>query len=131
MELDGKPVTAVNYIKLYINLDKIVTVGPNNDKVYFVMNPNYKSDTSLRLAPKSPRNTQPIVRVDTLNNNWAVKFDSVKLMLEDLGIKSTGATGMVKRYMNPTKLYKKQYEFYYLSEYKGVINEYYTSDSQS
>ena len=42
-------------------------------------------------------------------------------MLKDLRIKSTGATSMVKRYMNPTKLYKQQYEFYYAEEYKGDI----------
>ena len=42
-------------------------------------------------------------------------------MLQDLGLKSTGATSIVKRYMNPTKLYKQQYEFYYAEEYKGDI----------
>lgn len=45
-------------------------------------------------------------------------------MLQDLGIKSTGATSVVKRYMNPTKLYKQQYEFYYAKDYKGKITNY-------
>ena len=42
-------------------------------------------------------------------------------MLQDLGLKSTGATSIVKRYMNPTKLYKQQYEFYFADEFKGNI----------
>ena len=45
-------------------------------------------------------------------------------MLQDLGLKSTGATSIVKRYMNPTKLYKQQYEFYYADEFKGNITDY-------
>lgn len=61
--------------------------------------------------------------VDTLKNT-AIYYETVKLMLKDLGIKSTGATSFVKRYMNPTKLYKKQYEFYYADEFKGNITAY-------
>ena len=45
-------------------------------------------------------------------------------MLQDLGLKSTGATSIVKRYMNPTKLYKQQYEFDFAEEYKGNITSF-------
>lgn len=78
------------------------------------MNPFFKENISLRRRPESPRNTKAIILVDTLNNT-AIHYETVKLMLQDLGLKSTGATSIVKRYMNPTKLYKQQYEFYYAS----------------
>ena len=42
-------------------------------------------------------------------------------MLTDLGVKSTGATSMVKRYMNPTKLYKTQYKFITLLNIKEIL----------
>lgn len=45
-------------------------------------------------------------------------------MLEDLWLKTIGATSMVKRYMQHTKLYKQQYEFYFADEYKGNITSY-------
>ena len=45
-------------------------------------------------------------------------------MLQDLGIKSTGATSIVKRCLNTTKLYKQQYKFYYAEEYKGDITSF-------
>lgn len=43
-------------------------------------------------------------------------------MLQDLGLKSTGATSIVKRYLYTTKLYKQQYEFYYAEEYKNITS---------
>ena len=36
-----------------------------------------------------------------------------------LGRKALTDTGYVKKYMNPTKLYKNRYEFYYESDYTG------------
>ena len=38
-----------------------------------------------------------------------------------LGRKSVTDTGFVKKYMNPTKLYKGQFEFYYESDFTGTI----------
>ena len=38
-----------------------------------------------------------------------------------LGRKSVTDTGFVKKYMNPTKLYKGQFEFYYESDFTGII----------
>ena len=87
------------------------------------MNPIYKENISLRRRPESPRNTKAIILVDTLNNT-AIHYETVKLMLLDLGIKSTGATSIVKRYLNPTKIYKQQYKFYYAEEYKGDITSF-------
>ena len=42
-------------------------------------------------------------------------------MLQDLGLKSTGATSIVKRYLYPTKLYKQQYEFIMLRNIKILL----------
>lgn len=47
-----------------INLERPVEVTSNKDLVYFVMNPLYKNNTSLRRTPDSPRNTKAIVLVD-------------------------------------------------------------------
>ena len=96
------------YISRYINLERTVTVGPNKTEVYFIMNPDYKKNSSLRQVPKSAHNLRAIVMVDTLKG-ITTKYSSVKELLLALGIKSTGATAIVKRYMNPTKLYKGRY----------------------
>lgn len=48
-------------------------------------------------------------------------FDTVSDMMSYLGRKSVTDTGFVKKYMNPTKLYKGQYEFYYESDFTGTI----------
>lgn len=117
LALDNK--TEYKYISRYINLERPVEVTTNKDLVYFVMNPLYKNSPSLRRTPIVSRNTKAIVLVDTINNT-ATHYESVKLLLQDLGIKSTGATSFVKRYMNPIKLYKNQYQFVYAKEYKGI-----------
>ena len=70
----------------------------NKDLVYFVINPLYKENLSLRRTP--PRNTKAIIRYPDSSTLW-----HSKLMLKDLRINSVGATSIVKRYMNPTKLY--------------------------
>ena len=104
------------------------------------MNPIYKQNLSLRRTLDLPRNIKAIILVATIKieqyilklplprgkNNalWPLSLplalkageglkikQGVILMLKDLGVKSIGATSIVKRYMNPTKLYKKQYEF--------------------
>ena len=38
-----------------------------------------------------------------------------------LGRKGLTDTGYVKKYMNPTKLYKGRFEFHYLDEFTGTI----------
>ena len=83
------------------------------------MNPYYKLDYARRQAPKSPRYVKPIVLVDTVIGT-AVEYSSIKELLSVLGIKSTGSTSIVKRYMNPTRLYKNRYEFHYAAEFKGA-----------
>lgn len=108
------------YISRYINLEHPVCVGSDKTKVYFVMNPSYKNNTSLRQTPKSPRNLKSIVLVDTLKDT-AIQYSSVKELLMVLGIKSTGATAIVKRYMFPTRLYKNRYEFHYAKDFKAQL----------
>jgi len=104
------------YISRYINLERTVTVGPDKIPVFFIMNPNYKKNSSLRKAPKSAHNLKAIVMVDTLTG-VATKYSSVKELLIVLGLKSTYSTSIVKRYMNPIKLYKGRYEFHYEKDY--------------
>ncbi len=118
-KLDQK--SEYKYISRDINLEHPVEVSPKKDLVSVVKNPFYKANLSLRRTPASSHNTKAIVLVDTLNNT-AVHFATIKLMLTDLGITSTGATGFVKRYMQPTKLYKQRYEFHYA--YQGLITSY-------
>lgn len=66
LTLDNK--SEYKYISRYINLERTVEVTFNKDLVYFVMNPLYKNNISLRRTPDSPRNTKAIVLVDTINN---------------------------------------------------------------
>ena len=84
------------------------------------MNPFLKENISVSRKPESFRNTKAIILVDTLNNT-AIHYETVKLMLQDLGLKSTGATSIVKRYLYPTKLYKQQYEFIMLRNIKILL----------
>lgn len=49
-----------------------------------------------------------------------MEFTTVSYLLAYLGL-DTRATAFVKKYMNPTKLYKKRYEFYYSENFTGVI----------
>ena len=58
--------------------------------------------------------------MDVLNNS-ALVFDTVSDMSRYLGRKALTDTGYVKKYMNPTKLYKSRYEFHYLNEFSGTI----------
>lgn len=113
------------YIRRYINLERPVLVGPDREPVYFVMNPEWKSDLKGRIGArtterKKSSRSKPIVLVDVLNNT-ALLFYTVSDMSRYLGRKALTDTGYVKKYMNPTKLYKDRYEFYYESDYTGVI----------
>lgn len=58
--------------------------------------------------------------MDVINNS-ALLFETVGDMLGFLGCKSTTRTGFVKKYINPTKLYKNKYEFYYEADFTGTI----------
>lgn len=123
MCLDGK--SEDKYIRRYINLERPVLVGSEQEPVFFVMNPEWKADVKGRIAArpserKRSSRSKSIVLVDVLNNN-ALLFETVGDMLGFLGLKSTSDTGFVKRYMNPTKLYKGQFEFYYESDFTGTI----------
>jgi hypothetical protein len=72
--LDGK--REYRYISRYINLERLVSVGPENIEVYFVMNPEYKKNT-LRQGSKSPKYSKPIILVDTLKGT-AIQYSSIK-----------------------------------------------------
>ena len=54
-------------------------------------------------------------------NNIALFFDTVSYISIYLVRKALTDTGYVKKYMNPTKLYKSRYEFHYLNEFSGTI----------
>lgn len=56
---------------------------------------------------------------DTLENTTTL-YESVSDLLVALGWNKS-FTSFVKRYMNPTRLYKKRYKFYYATDYKGEI----------
>ena len=121
--LDNK--SEYKYISRYINLERMVEVTSNKDLVYFVMNPDWKSDLAGRIAARSSERkkssiSKSIVLVDVLNNS-ALVFDTVSDMSRYLGRKALTDTGYVKKYMNPTKLYKSRYEFHYLNEFSGTI----------
>jgi chemotaxis signal transduction protein len=121
--LDGKAES--KYISRYINLEYPVSVGPDKEPVYFVMNPEWKADLKGRVAArpserKKSSRSKPIVLVDT-SNNMALLFDTVSELSRYLGRNSITDTKYVKQYMNPTKLYKGKYEFYYESDFTGTI----------
>jgi hypothetical protein len=121
--LDGK--LDSRYISRYINLERPVAVGQEKVLVYFVMNPDWKSDIAGRIAAKSSgrklsSKSRSIVLVDILDKN-ALLFDTISDMSKYLGRKSITDTVYVKKYMNPTKLYKGRYEFHYQNNYTGII----------
>lgn len=51
----------------------------------------------------------------------ALVFNTVSDMSRYLGRNALTDTGYVKKYMNPTKLYKGRYEFHYQEEFTGTI----------
>jgi len=121
--LDGK--SDSRYISRYINLERPVAVGQDRTHVYFVMNPEWKSDIIGRIAArpserKKSSRSRSIVLVDVLNKS-ALVFNTVSDMSKYLGRNAITDTGYVKKYMNPTKLYKGRYEFYYQDEFTGTI----------
>lgn len=121
--IDGR--SDSKYISRYINLERPVSVGPSKEPIYFVMNPDWKTDLKGRVGArpterKKSSKSRSIVLVDTLNNT-ALLFDTVADMMRFLGRKSVTDTGFVKKYMNPTKLYKGQYEFHFESDFTGII----------
>ena len=113
------------YISRYINLERPVAVGQDRTHVYFVMNPEWKTDIIGRIGARSSERkkssrSRSIVLVDVLNKS-ALVFNTVSDMSRYLGRKALTDTGYVKKYMNPTKLYKGRYEFYYQDEFSGTI----------
>ena len=121
--LDGK--SESKYISRYINLERPVLVGPDKEPVYFVMNPDWKTDLKGRVGARPSKRkissiSRSIVLVDVLNNS-SILFKTISDMSRFLGRKSVTDTGFVKKYMNPTKLYKGQFEFYYESDFTGTI----------
>nr|UEK25968.1 hypothetical protein [Mutinus fleischeri] len=119
--LDGKKDS--KYISRYINLEHPVIVSPDRIPVYFTMHPYWKNNKSGRIGyrwnkTKSSK-SKSIVLVDTLEKT-AIQYDTVSELLEVLGLNKS-FTSFVKRYMNPTKLYKKIYEFYYTEDFKGEL----------
>ena len=116
------------YISRYINLERPVVVGQDKTPVYFVMNPDWKSNIIGRIAArpgdaqarKKSSRSRSIVLVDVLNQS-ALVFETVSDMSKYLGRNALTDTGYVKKYMNPTKLYKGRYEFHYQDEFTGTI----------
>lgn len=117
---DGK--SDNKYIRRYINLEQLVKLS-NGIYVYFVMNPEW-FNSSGRKAPRTAHHTKEVVVVDTLASTYtALQFDTVRDVLAWIGLSrsSWGSTGYLKRYMNPTKLYKNRYKFYYVEDFNGII----------
>lgn len=61
------------YIRRYINLERLVTVGKNKDSVYFVINPDWKNDLKGRRGARNNERklssrARSIVLVDVVNN---------------------------------------------------------------
>lgn len=70
--MDGK--SDSRYISRYINLERPVAVGQDRTPVYFVMNPEWKSDLTGRIAArpserKKSSRSKSIVLVDVLNGS--------------------------------------------------------------
>lgn len=89
------------------------------------MNPDWKSNIIGRIAARPSKRkkssiSRSIVVVDVLNHS-ALVFNTVSDMSKYLGRNALTDTGYVKKYMNPTKLYKGRYEFHYKEEYTGTI----------
>lgn len=59
---------------------------------------------------KPAKRGKSILLVDTLEGT-TTEFNSITELLDHLGL-NTRSTNVVKRYMNPTKLYKGRYEFH-------------------
>lgn len=122
--LDGKKDS--KYISRYINLERPVIIGPDRIPVYFVMHPDWKDNKSGRIAHRWIESKsslrKSIVLEDTLENTTTL-YDSVSDLLTALGLNKS-FTSFVKRYMNPTRLYKNRYKFYYAEEFKGEITNY-------
>lgn len=100
-------------------------MGQDKTPVYFVMNPDLKSDIIGRIAAraserKKSSKSRSIVLVDVLNHS-ALVFNTVSDMSRYLGRKALTDTCYVKKYLNPTRLYKGRYEFHYLEEFTGTI----------
>nr|YP_009072388.1 truncated GIY-YIG endonuclease [Sclerotinia borealis]AHX83030.1 truncated GIY-YIG endonuclease [Sclerotinia borealis] len=123
MSLDGR--SDSRYISRYINLERPVAVGEDKTPVYFIMNPDWKTDIIGRIAArpgerKKSGRSRSIVLVDVLNKS-ALVFSTVSNMSRYIGRNALTDTGYVKKYMNPTKLYKGRYEFHYRDEFTGTI----------
>jgi hypothetical protein len=123
LSLDGK--SECKYIRRYINLERPVKVGPEQEPVFFVMHPEWKTDVKGRKGARLPERkrssrSKSVVLVN-IKDNSALLFETVSDMAVYLGRKASTNTTFVKDYMKPTKLYKNQYEFYYESDFKGTI----------
>jgi hypothetical protein len=131
--LDGKKDS--KYISRYINLERPVIVGHERTPVYFVMHPDWKNNKSGRISYRWVESksslSKSIILEDTLENTTTL-YESVSDLLTDLGLNKS-FTSVVKRYMNPTKLYKNRYKFFYATEWlrpKGNITKYYSKDKE-
>jgi hypothetical protein len=62
---------------------------------------------------------KPIYIIYTIDNS-RIGFPNVGRLLNHMGVNSK-RTGFAKRYMNPTKLYKKRYEFHYFDSFSPIM----------
>lgn len=130
-ELDNKPYS--KYISRYINLERPVKVGAERIQVYFIMNPDWKDNINNKQLEHRYNNkrsslSRSIVLID-IKNNETILFETVSALSTFLGRKATSDTTFVKKYMNPTKLYKGRYKFYYKSDFNNNLNQVYTIKS--
>lgn len=118
------------YIRRYINLDRLVLVGPDRTAVYFVMHPdwfkNIKDRGKIRILAVKSLNHKSIVLLDT-DNNESVLFSTVGDLLGYLNLNIKNTT-FVKKYMRDldgelAKKYLNKYEFIYAKIYKGIITK--------
>ena len=87
------------YISKYINLERLVLVGPDKEPVYFVMNPEWKVNLNgrvgARLALRKKSNLSKSIVLVNILNSTALQFDTVSDMSKYLGKKSILNTGFV------------------------------------
>jgi hypothetical protein len=99
------------YIRRYINLERLVLVGPEKTPVYFVMNPTYKENSKARSGRRQGTDVlkKPVKMLDHLSGE-SVEFTSLAKVLEFIG-KDPKATHYINKYLDKGIKYLGRYEF--------------------
>lgn len=132
-EKDSKYISRYGYAR---NLERPVIVGHERRATppclfcYAGLATDWKNNKSGRISNRWVESksslSKSIILEDTLEHTTTL-YESVSDLLTDLGLNKS-FTSVVKRYMNPTKLYKNRYKFFYATEFKGNITKYYSKD---